>query len=245
MKLLAIVAAAAALSLPIAAHAGATASFQISNLHYELFDLDLNDGVTSRLLIDPLGGSAKSIVVGVEDFTTGFSDNDGLPTNDVVGTVTAASPFGYANGTLTDTGANLTAMYNGTAGTAGGAAGAATSFLLTKNTRLVLTADVSATTTLESGYDALSFLTLFLTGNNRWSSNPVDLADGVWSDAGGTDGGRLELSFETGSRIFSGTYGYLGLASVSAVPEPSQFALLSLGLAGLAWRLKRKARKQA
>lgn len=236
MKLSAI-AAAVALSLPLTAFADATATAQIANFRYEVIDLDLNDGIDAALTLDDTGFVLMA----------GFQQNgmpDPLDYLTEEGTVSANVSHGSAAVTFGGGVANASASHVGTQGQLFGTFGWDSSFTLTANTKLVVYADASVAGTFDDDRYGTSHAGLFA---DYWTTEEVEVRDYLLSHLGSSDARTLSITFSSGAEAINGEIGYAAsaYANVSAVPEPSQVALLVAGLAGLGWRLRSAQRKQA
>jgi hypothetical protein len=236
MKLPAIAAAALALTMPLASHAAATSSAHFSNFRLEIIDLDLNDGIDAAITLE------DSIVLGA-----GFQPSIGEepePFNVLLeeGSVDAAVSGGHASATLTGGAAGTSASFGGTYGDMFSSAAMGSLFTLTANTRLVLRVDASVSGQFDGNDFGAGDVHLFI--SNRDTPFEVDedtIYDTLRSDEGGSLSRELTLSLTTGAYGTDGNFavGAAALAGVSAVPEPSQYAMFGLGLAGLGWRLRR------
>ncbi|WP_338766194.1 PEP-CTERM sorting domain-containing protein [Massilia sp. METH4] len=235
MKLSAI-AAALALSLPMAAQADATATAQIGNFRYEVIDLDLNDGVTAALTLEDTGfvlmaGFQQN---GIPDPLDYLTEEGSVATNVAHGSSTVSFAGGVAN---------ASANHVGTQGQLFGTFGWDSSFTLTANTKLVVYADASVAGTIDDERYGSSNAAVFA---DYWTTEEVELRDYMISYLGSSDARTLSITFSSGAEAINGEIGYTAsaYANVSAVPEPSQVALLTLGLAGLGWRLRRNGQRK-
>ncbi|QGZ39360.1 putative secreted protein with PEP-CTERM sorting signal [Pseudoduganella flava] len=238
MKLTAF-AAAVALALPLTAFADVTATSHIGNFHFEVIDLDLNDGVTASLMLDDGG---KVLMAGYYPDINTMPD----PLNylDDDGTVTASVAAGSATATLHNGSADASATFGGNKGEVFGTIGVGYSFTLTANTKVILYADGTATGGIDMDRTGTSHAAVFATYYDG-SEEPLQIEDFVISATGNTASRGLSVTFSSGADGLDGELGYsTGVyAGVSAVPEPSQVALMTLGLAGLGWRLRRSKHK--
>jgi hypothetical protein len=240
MKLSAM-AAALALSLPLTALAGVTSTAQIGNFRVEVIDLDLNDGIAAALTLDDAG---KVLTAGY-NAGAGFPDPFEYLTDD--GSVTATTAAGSATASLQDGTGNVSADYAGITGELFGTVAVGHGFTLTANTQVILYADASATGGTGAGpgeaWGSANAL-LFSTFDGPATGESVQVEDYLLSYLGNTAQRQLSVTFSSGAAGLEGELGYAtaAYAGISPVPEPSQVALLTLGLAGLGWRLRRVGR---
>lgn len=242
MKLPAIAAALTlALSLPMVAQAAATATAHIAGFRYEVIDLDLNDGIAASLTLSDTGLILQAGY---------YPEAGGLP-NPVDyrfsdGAVAVNVPVGSANGALANGVADLSATFTGTAadGQLVSHAGFGNAFTLTANTQVVLYADAGVTGNYDgdryASSHALLFASYFADPN---AAEETVVEDYLLSHLGNSDARELSITFSTGATSLEGQLGWSAgaYATVSQVPEPSQYALMLLGLAGVGWRLRRAA----
>lgn len=241
MKLSAI-AAALVLSLPLTAFADVTSTAQISNFRFEVIDLDLNDGITAQLTLDEVG----------KVLTAGYYDDFGIPdpyeylTED--GSVTATVGAGNSTGSLDNGAASVSATFTGSEGELFSTAAVGHSFTLTANTQVILYADagVSGGVGADATYGGSSYSTLFGGTYDVVTGEPAQIEDYLVSYLGNSEQRLLSVTFSSGNAALEGELGYAvsAYAGVSAVPEPSQVALLTLGLAGLGWRVRRANKRK-
>ncbi|GGY12113.1 PEP-CTERM sorting domain-containing protein [Massilia dura] len=243
MKLPVIAAAALALSAPLAAQAEATSSAHFSNFHYEVIDLDLNDGIDAALTLDE---SAIVLTAGFYPTTTTFPEPFDYRVGD--GTVGATVGGGSASVSMANGTAGLSASFSGAQGEMFGTAAIGHAFSLTANTRLVLHADADASSTFTATHHGYSHAELFIS----YLDDPFEVEDTVIYDSlvsnfGNNAARGLTVSLSTGAQGIDGNLGLAAgsFATVSAVPEPSQYAMFALGLAGLGWRLRRSRNRKS
>jgi PEP-CTERM motif len=237
MKLLATAAAALLLSLPLAAHAGATANAHLNGFRYELIDLDLNDGIAAQLTLEGTGLSVMAGYYAAPDNTTLPDPFHYLDTEGTVGVTVAA---GSATGTLTATSANASAALPGAHGAVFAQTLWGSNFTLTPNSRLVLHANAHIDGSEDADHASVSFASVFF----EFGEENFYLGDGIGSYDGGTASRALTVALSSDREELSGNFGFTtsAFAAVTAVPEPSSYAMLGMGLAGMAWRARRKAK---
>jgi hypothetical protein len=233
MKLLAL---AAALTLPFAAHAASTASAQINNFRVEVIDLDLNDGIQAALT---LTDSGTLLAAGY------YPDLSGLPnpvqylTGD--GTAQVIVAAGHASATLDGANASTSATFSGNQGETFAQILGGHQFTLTANTQLVLRGDADVTAAFDANRYGFSHAMTFISYVGADGSEEL-LSDVIASTNADTLGRELSVTFSTGGASISGNYGYMvgavGTGSAGADPAPN--ARLALGLAGIGLQARRK-----
>jgi len=240
MKLPAL-AAALSLSLPLAAQAEATATAQLSGFRYEVIDLDLTDGIDAKLTLDDTGAI---VMAGYYASLEGTPLPDPLDYHPGEGTAAVTHATGNASATLTATAAGATATFHGTQGELFGQALSGHNFTLTANTRLVLYADATVGGTVNADYYGYSNAITFITYRLPGDAEDTVVEEGIVSYMGLPDARALTIGFSTGADGVSGTYGFSAGAygTVAAVPEPSTYAMLGLGLVAIGWRARRQRR---
>jgi hypothetical protein len=237
-----VIAAALSLSLPLAAQAEATATAQLNNFRYEVIDLDLADGIDAKLTLDDTGAI---VMAGYYASLEGTPLPDPLDYHPGEGTATVTHATGNASATLTATGASAATSFHGPQGELFAQALSGHNFTLTANTRLVLYADAAVSGTVNPdhyGYsNAITFITYRLPGD----ADDTVVEDGIVSYMGLPDTRALTVGFSTGAESVSGTYGFSAgtYGTVAAVPEPSTYAMLGLGLAAIGWCARRQRRQ--
>lgn len=260
--------AAAIASLAAMPAVASTATATLTDFHIELVDLDPNDGIAPSLTFqDVLGGSF-------------IAAESGAPGHVLTDTHQGGAPFGAATSSSTHGAASALSSFTGDprAPGAGGSASATAStglaglygastvqlgdgaiyapFTLSADTRLVITADASASalsTFTDPHADTWASVFLKLTDATGTGSVSTDTAIAEqFAMTGGTpsattDTRQITISFENlsgadlGGIFYGSIDAYAADLSPSAVPEPGGLPLLAAGLGVLAWRLRRRA----
>ena len=242
-----------------------TALAQLSNFQIQLVDLNLADGIAPTITFQDLQGGPF------------VAAESGAPSDVVTDVNVGGVAFGAASSTSARGGASAYSWLSGDPfGTGAGAtASASTShagvygastvwlgdgatyvpFTLSADTRLVITADASASAmSTFGGLQADTWASVFLklsdaTGQDGLSEDRVS-AEQVGAPASvpfaTTDAHRIEITFENLSGlsmdgIFSGSVDAYS-ADLSPAPEPGGLALMLSGLGMLAWRGRRRVR---
>lgn len=241
MKLPAI-AAALALSLPLATHAAVTSTAQFSNFRIDIIDLDLNDGIDAAVELE----DSVSILAAYQP--NDFSEPDPFNYQHAEGTVDASIAGAHSSATLIDRAGYASASFGATQGDMLAGVSMGSLFKLTANTKMVLTVDASVSGMSADPLYGLGYVHLYIGDrdipfevdeNTRW--------DNLLSDVDGDASRQLTLSLTTGEYGTDGNFAVVAgaIAGVSPVPEPSQYAMFGLGIAGLGWRLRRSKRMGA
>lgn len=240
MKLLACAAAVLSLSAPLSAHADATASAQIGSFRYELIDLDPNDGIDSAITFT----GTQTLLV------SAYYPDISLPpaTVDIgtsPGTAGIAVAAGTGSSTADATSALATATFTGAVGELASTAQVSRGFTLTANTQLIIYGDAAVSGIFDPSRYAYSYAGVYI----AYLAEPGDLFDTYTDDFitsawGSSESRELTATISSGDTALTGDFGLTiaSNATVTAVPEPSQYALMLLGLAGLGWKLRRAGR---
>jgi len=229
MKLLALAAAALSLSLPLASQAQTTANAYLSGFRYELIDLDLNDGIAAQLTLDDSGLNVMAGYYAASDNTTQPDPFHYLNTE---GTVDVTVAAGSASGTLAATSSITSASLQGDQGALFAQTLWGRNFTLTPNSRLVLHADAHVDGAREATRASIAYAAVFFT----YGDEELYLEDGLSTYQGDSESRALTVALSSGAEELSGNYGFTTgvYATVTSVPEPSTYAMLALGLAGIA-----------
>lgn len=259
-----IVAIASLTALPAVA---STATATLTDFHIELVDLDPNDGIAPSLLFQNVQGGSF------------IAAESGAPGHVLTDAHQGGTPFGAGSSSSARGGASALSSFTGDPRGAGGLAsataftgmpglyGASTvqlgdgaiyaPFTLSADTRLVITADASASalsTFADPHADTWASVFLKLTDGTGTGSVSTDTATAEqFALIGGTpsattDTRRISISFDNltaadlGGIFYGSIDAYAADLSPSAVPEPGGLPLLAAGLGVLAWRLRRRAR---
>jgi hypothetical protein len=264
----ATIAAAIALLAAVPA-AASTATASMSDFHVELIDLDPNDGIAPSITFQNLQGGSF------------IAAESGAPGHVLTDTHMGGAAFGAGSSSSTSGSTSALASFAGDprAPGAGGAATASAStflqglygastvqlgdgamyapFTLSADTRLVITADASASalsTFADPHADTWASVFLKLTDATGAGSVSTDSASAEQfamigdTPSASTDTRQITISFEN---LTSGDLGGIFYGSVdayaadlppAAVPEPVGLPLLAAGLGLLAWRVRRRPR---
>ncbi len=242
-----------------------TAEAGLADFQIRLVDLDPADGILPSVVFQELEGGA---FVAAETGTPPGVVTDALFAGLVFGPAVATSAQGTAaayaalSGDAFGAGASATASASAKrAGDSGastvqlGDGGIVVPFTLSAHTRLVITADASASAM--STFDDLhadTWASVFLKLTDGTGQGDA-VSDGVSAEQASTlgappsattDAHRIEISFEN---LAAGAADGLFFGSIDAysadpapVPEPAGFATALAALGALAWRLRRRAR---
>ena len=259
--------AAAVVSLAAMPAVASTATASMSDFHIELVDLDPNDGIAPSLTFQNVQGGPF------------IAAESGAPGNVLTDTHQGGLPFGAGSSSSARGGASALSSFMGDprAPGAGGTASASAQtgtrglygastvqlgdgaiyapFTLSADTRLVITADASASalSTFDDPHaDTWASVFLKLTDATGTGSVSTDTASAEQFAATGamptTDQRQFTLTFENltsadlGGIFYGSIDAYAADLSPAAVPEPGGLPLLAAGVGLLAWRLRRRAR---
>ena len=254
---LAALAAAGLLAAAPSAHATATATATLTNFHYQVFDLDPNDGIAAAVTFAS-GAYAYAVASHTEGTTVSHSQNaDGaigsaLSVSALLGvnTASALTTSGDPAGAGTGPGASSIASAAGAGNTAYGSANlVSSSFTLTPHTLLVFSASPSglsaATTALGESAYASAYVQFRAADSSQISYGAAYASaytDGTSYISSPTS---IKASFTnlTNAEATAYAYAYASTSAygVAAIPEPESYALMLSGLltVGLAVRRRR------
>jgi hypothetical protein len=254
---LSIVIAASGVLLAPAAFAAVTATATVSDFHYQLFDLDLTDGITPSVTFtgsgvnvytsaSPNNGSTQDYHSASGALGSAVSTSSLFGSNSASARTTAGNPVGAGVGpgavaTATAAGANSVAYAGGNAMTA--------NFTLSARTLLVFTASTSAVsvTNTQAGENGYAYATISLyspdaAGQSSYGQSYANLnADGTRYDALAP---LVTASFTNLASASTTGYAYVQAYAqaygVTVVPEPETYALFLAGLASVAFMVQRR-----
>jgi len=254
--------AAAVVSLAALPAAASTATASMTDFHVELIDLDPNDGIAPSLTFQDLQGGS---FIAAESGTPGHVLTDTHQGGTPLGVGSSSSTRGAASALASFTGdprgQGASALASASLG-ARGLYGASTvqlgdgaiyaPFTLSADTRLVITADASASalsTFADPQTDTWASVFLKLTDASGTGSVSTDTASAEqFAMIGGTPGATVDhhLMTITFENLTGGDLGGIFFGSIDAyaadlapVPEPGSLPLALAGLGFLAWRLRR------
>ena len=257
---------AAIASLLAAPALASTAVAELSDFQVQLIDLDAGDSIAPSVRFqDVAGGSFIAAESGMpaNAFTDahfgGVAFAPASATSDRDGAAANASLSGDVYGVGASVSAVASAILPGRygAGTVQlGDGSTVLPFTLSAQTRLVITADASASamSTFDDAH-ADTWASVFLKLTDATGVNDVD-ADGVYAEQTGTlglppfattDQHRIEISFDNltafdADGLFFGSVDAYSADITPAVPEPGAPALMLAALGVLAWRARRGSR---
>jgi len=262
--------AAAIVSLTAAVPAAAsTATASMTDFHVELIDLDPSDGIAPSLTFQNLdGGLFIAAESGAPGHVTTDTHHGGVPfgggsSSSMNGAASALASFvgdprvpGAGGQASASASTGVRGLYGASTVQLGDGA-MVVPFTLSADTRLVITADASASalSTFADPYaDTWASVFLKLTDAAGTGSISTDGASAEqFAMIGGTpsavtDSRQITISFENltngdlGGLFFGSIDAYAADLSPAAVPEPGSLPLLAAGLGVLAWRLRRRPR---
>lgn len=257
--------AAAIVSLAALPAAASTATASMTDFRVQLVDLDPDDGVTPSLTFQDLQGGSF------------LAAESGAPGNVFTDTHQGGAPLGAGSSSSARGAASALASFTGDPRGQGASATASAStsargfygastvqlgdgaiyapFTLSADTRLVVTADASASALSTFGdaqADTWASVFLKLTDATGAGSVSTDTASAEqFAMVGGTpsattDDRHMTLTFEnlTGADLDGIFFGSIDAyaADLAPVPEPGALPLTLAGLGLLAWRLRRRGR---
>ena len=252
---------AAAAFATTAAQASASAEAKVTNVHIQLIDLDLNDGITPAIQLGFGSQNTASIQV-INAVDSAVTDNNAYP---ALGA--AYGPFTLSTGGAFATGDTRAGNLFGAAGGPGSSVAASATgadtwawglgnvvpsyFKLAPNTRMVITASVA--TFVQAAPDDKAFAYGVLAGmdlnNVYFASDTAQSSANYYGNITFIDPkSALQISFSNVSaNAYEGSLSITASAyarSATAVPEPQSVALMLAGLGVLGAGTRRRSQRR-
>jgi hypothetical protein len=221
------------------AAAQSTASASVTNVNYQLIDLNPYDGIAPSITFGGLPAAANVVLYGDPGYTNPVLSDSILN----YGTVSINNASGTAFAEIQETSNRSQVQVFSNSGFATSLT--EFSFVLSANTRLIFTADASVTGTIDpagGNVDATAWLQLGFPNedgtNGQFNRSYLYTTDGDRS-------GHLLALLDSGAGLTNGTYAFGTESSASSlaapIPEPASVAMLLAGLGALAGLQRRRA----
>ncbi|MFP5392300.1 MAG: PEP-CTERM sorting domain-containing protein [Gammaproteobacteria bacterium] len=245
----AMLAVALALSTTVAAHAqNASGSASLTNLRIQLIDLDPADGVAPKLTLATPDKYSTSASVSIYSSDSSLSDSKyfwGYGPFDVARSTVEGAGKSLSDGKTWQSSAEYAHPVGGSLWVSSSSY-SSLSFKLTRNTRMIVTADASVD---GDGYSGRNRSEASVSLSGRFDDGLETPHTDELSWAGAKQDEQLSISMQT---LYGSLYGWLTVRTgatveynVAAVPEPATNAMLLAGVAVLGVYARRKAKRPA
>jgi hypothetical protein len=234
--------AVAAMGAASTAAAQSTASASVSNVNYQLVDLNPYDGIAPSITFGGLPAGANVVLYGDIGYTNPvLSDSTSN-----YGTISVSNASGTSFAELQETSNRSQVQVFSNSGFASSLT--EFSFVLSANTRVIFTADASVVGTIDpagGNVDANAWLQLAFP-NEAFTNAQIDRAYLYTTD--GDRSGHLLVQLDSAAGLTNGTYAFGTETSASSfaapVPEPASVAMLLAGLGALAGLQRRRSSRK-